>query len=314
MVQSGTERRMARAVWTGSISFGLVNVPVKAFTAVRDHDIHFHQLEKRTGARIRNQKVSEKSGKPVENDDIELGFEVRSGRHVTFERGELDELRPASTRTVEVSDFVDLAEIDPIYYERTYWLAPGGDAGKQPYQLLQAAMEERGRVGIGSVVMRNKQYLAAIRPLDGALAMSTMRFADEVVPRSDIDAVPSRRTKLEPKAIKLAEQIIDSLAAEWEPKRYHDTFTEELRHIIDRKDKSKGKGADVVETAEPEAKAEVLDLMAALEASVSKARGARSSRASKGGAGKRRAAKAAPRTTTRKKAAAKRKAPAKKSA
>ena len=283
---------MARAIWSGSITFGLVSVPVKAFTAVRDHDVHFHQLDKRTGARIRNQKISEKSGKPVDSDDIELGFEIRSGRHVTFAKGELEELKPESTRMVEVSDFVDLAEIDPMYYERTYWLVPAGDAAKQPYQLLLAAMDDRQRVGIGSVVMRNKQYLAAVRPLEGALAMSTMRFADEVVPRSDIDGIPSRRSKLDAKAVRLATQIIDSLASEWNPKQYRDTYTEELRRIIDRKDK----GKDVVERKEPEKEAEVLDLMAALEASLSKAKGGRKAPA------------------RRKKAAAKRKAPARKSA
>ena len=121
---------MARPVWTGSINFGLVNVPVKAHTAVRDHDVHFNQLEKKSGARIRNRKVSEKSGKEVDADDIEMGFEIRKGRYVTFDKKELEELRPASTRMIEVSDFVALDEIDPIYYERTYWLAPGGDAAK----------------------------------------------------------------------------------------------------------------------------------------------------------------------------------------
>ncbi len=186
---------MARAIWSGTISFGLVNVPVKAFTGVRDHAVHFNQLDKRSGARIKNQTVSEKSGKPVDRDDIELGFEVSSGRYVTFDREEIEELRPESTRSVEVSDFVDLAEIDPIYYKSTYWLGPDGDAASKAYQLLLTAMEDRQRVGIGTVVMRNKQYLAAIRPLDGALAMSTMRFADEVVPKSEIDAIPQRRAK-----------------------------------------------------------------------------------------------------------------------
>src|SRR5687768_3695541 len=185
---------MARPIWTGSISFGLVNVPVKAHTAVRDHDIHFHQLEKGSGSRIRNRKVAEKSGKEVDADDIEMGYEISKGRYVTFDKGELDELRPASTRAIEVSDFVSLDDVDPIFYDRTYWLAPDGDAGKTGYQLLLAAMEDRGQVAIGSVVMRNKQYLAAIRPLDGALAMSTMRFADEVVPRKDVEGVPDRRS------------------------------------------------------------------------------------------------------------------------
>src|SRR5689334_15057002 len=124
---------MARPIWRGTISFGLVNVPVKAFSAVRDHDVHFHQLEKKSGSRIRNRKVSEKSGKEVDSDDIEMGFEVGTGRYVTFDKAELKELRPASTKAIDITDFVALADIDPIYYERTYWLAPDGDAAKQAY-------------------------------------------------------------------------------------------------------------------------------------------------------------------------------------
>jgi DNA end-binding protein Ku len=260
---------MARPVWTGSISFGLVNVPVKAYTAVRDHDVHFHQLEKGTGARIRNRKVSEKTGREVKAAKIEMGFEVRKGRYVTFETDELSDLRPASTRAIEVTDFVALDDVDPIYYERTYWLGPDGDQGMEAYQLLLAAMEDRQRVAIGTVVMRNKQYLSAIRPLDGALAMSTMRFADEVVPRAEVDGVPARRAKPEGKALKLATQIVDSLSADWKPEQYHDTYAEELRARI----KAKDKGKDVVEAPErEEEKADVLDLMAALEASVDRER------------------------------------------
>jgi DNA end-binding protein Ku len=255
---------MARPIWKGSISFGLVNVQVKAFTAVRDHNVHFHQLDKKSGARIRNRKVSEKSGKEVDATDIELGFEIRKGRYVTFDKAELDELRPASTRSIEVTDFVGLAEIDPIYYERTYWLAPDGDQAKQAYQLLLAAMEDRQRVAIGTVVMSNTQYLAAVRPLDGVLAMSTMRFADEVVPRRDVDGLPSRRTKPDSKAMKMATMLVDSLEADWDPERYHDTFTEDLRERIAAK--GSGKKIDSDEAEAP--KAEVLDLMAALEQSV----------------------------------------------
>ena len=275
---------MARPVWTGSISFGLVNVPVKAYTAVRDHDVHFHQLEKKTGSRIRNRKVAEKSGKEVEADDIEMGFEVEKGRYVTFSKDELNDLRPDSTRAIEVSDFVALDDVDPIYYERTYWLAPDGDAAKQAYQLLLAAMEDRERVGIGTVVMRNKQYLTAIRPLDGALALSTMRFADEVVPRSEIDEVPSRRSKPDAKAMKLATQIVDALAADWKPEQYHDTYAEELRDRI----KAKDAGEEVVQTEEPKKDAEVLDLMEALQASVE---ASKSNRRSKPAARKKTAAK-----------------------
>jgi DNA end-binding protein Ku len=264
---------MARPVWTGTISFGLVNVPVKAYTAVRDHDVHFNQLEKGTGARIRNRKVSDESGDEVDAGDIEMGFEIRKGRYVTFEKDELDELRPASTRSIEVTDFVDLAAVDPIYYERTYWLGPAEDAGKKAYQLLLAAMEDRQKVAIGSVVMRNKQYLTAVRPLDGALAMSTMRFADEVVDRRDVEGVPDRRAKPEAKALKLATQIVDSLAAEWKPEQYHDTYAEELRDRIEAKDR----GEEVVDEPSAPKRAEVVDLMEALEASVKAAKGRRSS-------------------------------------
>lgn len=263
---------MARAVWSGSISFGLVNVPVKAYTAVRDHDVHFNQLEKKTGARIRYRKVSAKSGKEVDPDDIELGYQIREGRYVTFDRDELDELRPASTRTIDVEDFIALAEIDPIYYERTYWLGPDGSGAEKAYGLLLAAMQERQRVGIGSVVMRTKQYLAAIRPLDGALAMSTMRFADEVVSHKDLEEVPSRRRKPPPKELKLATQIVDSLTTDWKPKRYRDTYTDQLCEIIERR----AKGEDVVVSEEPAPEAEVVDLMAALEASVERSKKARS--------------------------------------
>jgi DNA end-binding protein Ku len=288
---------MARAVWSGAVSFGLVNVPVKAFTAVRDHDVHFHQLEKDTGARIGYEKVSKKTGEPVDKDDIELGYEVGKGRYVTFDPDEVAELRPSSTRAIDVSDFVELDAIDPIYYERTYWLAPDGEAAERAYRLLLAAMEDRGRVGIGSVVMRNKQYLAAIRPVDGVLAMSTMRFADEVVPRADVDELPAKRSKPDAKELRLATQIVESLASEWDPSRYEDTYTEELRDLIERKER----GEEItVEEAEPEG-SKVLDLMAALQASVDAAKAGKP-------AAKRPAAK------KKKKAAGAKKASARKSA
>jgi DNA end-binding protein Ku len=268
---------MARPVWTGTISFGLVNVPVRAYTAVRDHDVHFHQLDKRSGARIRNRKVSEKSGREVDDDQIELGFEVRDGRYVTFDKEEVKELRPASTKQIEVTDFVALEEVDPIYYERTYWLGPDGKEAGKAYQLLLAAMEERERVAIGTVAMRNKEYLTAVRPLDGVLAMSTMRFADEIVDRRDVDGLPARRSKPDAKLMKLAVQIVDSLAGDWRPEQYHDTYADELRRRI----KAKDQGKEVVEEAAPEPTADVVDLMEALEASVKKAKGGKRASAKK---------------------------------
>jgi DNA end-binding protein Ku len=262
---------MARAVWSGAVSFGLVNVPVKAYTAVRDHEVHFHQLERKSKARVRYEKVSEKSGKEVSADDITLGYEVARDKYVTIEQKELEELRPKTTRSIDIADFVDLGDIDPIYYERTYWLAPDGQVAQRAYRLLLAAMEESKRAGIGSVVMRNKQYLAAIRPLDRALALSTMRFADEIVPPSQIDAIPSGKAKADPKELKLASQIIDSLTSEWEPSRYRDTYTDELKDVLERK----AKGEEIVIEEAPAPKAKVVDLMAALEASVQAAKNAR---------------------------------------
>jgi DNA end-binding protein Ku len=211
---------MARALWSGSISFGLVNVPVKAYTAVRDHSVHFHQLDRKSGARVRYEKVSEKSGKEV---------------------------------------------------------APA-------YRLLGVAMEHTGRAGIGSVVMRNTQYLAAIRPLDGGLAMSTMRFADEVVPKSSIDQVPSGGHNPAAKELYLAEQIIDSLATEWDPSRYHDTFTEEVEDLLHRK----AKGERVVVEEAPAHETKVVE-MAALEASIAVAKKAAPTRPAR-----KRSAKASP--------------------
>jgi DNA end-binding protein Ku len=259
---------MARAVWSGSISFGLVNVPVKAFTAMRDHSVHFHQLERGTGARIRYQKVSEKTGEEVPSDKIEQGFELADGSYVVLGSDEIDDLRPEATRTIDVQDFVALDAIDPIYFERTYWLAPGNDTATRAYRLLQQAMEDQQRVGIGTVVLRNKQYLAAIRPLDGALAMSTMRFADEVVDRKDVDEVPSGGAKPAAKELKMAAQLIDSLTSEWKPERYTDTYTEQLRALIE----AKAAGREVTAPPADEAPSKVLDLMAALEASLSEAR------------------------------------------
>lgn len=256
---------MARPIWSGTISFGLVNVPVKAFSAVHDHTVHFHQLEKGTGARIHYEKVSGKSGKSVANEDIEKGYEIKKGKYVVVDEQELADLRPRSTKAIEITDFVELAAVDPIYYEHTYWLAPDGDAAARSYQLLRAAMEDAERVAIGTVVMRNKQYLTAVRPLQGALAMSTMRFADEVVPRKDIDGLPTARTKPSPKELRLATEIVESLASEWDPKQYHDTYTEQMQDLI----AAKAKGRDLTVEAEEEApSANVIDLMAALEASV----------------------------------------------
>jgi DNA end-binding protein Ku len=303
--RGGYRLGMARPTWSGSISFGLVNVPVKAYTAVHEHTVHFHQLDKKTGARVKYKKVSEKSGRTLEADDIEKGYEITKGNYVVVDDDEFEELRPASTKTIDVTDFVDLSAIDPIYYANTYWLGTD-ESGAKAYRLLLAAMEKEQRVGVGTVVMRNKQYLAAIRPLDGALAMSTMRFADEVVPREEIDAVPTRGSKPSAGELKLATQIVESLTTDWDPSRYRDDYTEQLEHLI--KDKAKGKQVTVEPAAEQEAK--VLDLMEALRASVEEHKGRRSAGTT---GSKRPAKKPVAKRSTAKKASAK-KASAKKPA
>jgi DNA end-binding protein Ku len=290
---------MARAVWSGTISFGLVSVAVRAYTAVRDHEVRFHQIDKKSGARVRYEKVSEKTHRKLDGDDIEMGYELRKGRYVAFTKQELADLRPKSTRSVDVSDFVPLEDIDPIYYERTYWLAPDGPGAARAYSLLCAAMEDRQRVGIGSVVMRNKQYLAAIRPLEHVLVMSTLRFADEVIARSEVDALPLRRARADAKELRLATQIIDALQADWKPTKYHDTYTEELRELIERR----AKGETVAIEEGPKEKANVLDLMEALNASVAAAKRGRRRAGAKQPALKSTARKSATRKPTARKSA-----------
>jgi DNA end-binding protein Ku len=267
---------MARSIWSGSVSFGLVNIPVKLFSAVHQHDVRFHQLAP-DGSRIHYKRVSEKSGREIEYDKIRRGFETTRGKFVVFEPGELDELRPEATKTIDIEDFVALDEIDPIYYERTYYLAPDGPAAAKGYALLAAVMKERERIAIGKVVMRDKQYLAAIRPYRSGLALSTMLFGDEVVAPADIDVFPERKASVSAREKQMAAQIVDSLARDWDPSRYHDDYEEQLRAVI--KAKSKGK---TVEPEAPKKSAEVIDLMDALRASLEKPRGA----ATRGGARK----------------------------
>jgi len=259
---------MARAIWSGTISFGLVNVPVKLYSAVHSKDLQFHQFDPK-GNRIHYKRVSEKTGREVDYSDIVKGYEVKKGQYVMVDPDELASYRPESTKAIDISDFVDLDEIDPIYYENTYYLAPDGKAAEKPYRLLLEAMEKKGKAAIGKVVIRTKQYLAAIRPLEGVLALSTMRFADEVVPASEVkngssgkEATPSSRE------VTMASQIIDSLSSEWDPSRYHDSYREEVLGLL----KKKAQGKEIVVEEPEEEQGQVLDLMAALEASLTEAK------------------------------------------
>jgi DNA end-binding protein Ku len=254
---------VARAIWSGSVSLGLVNVPVKLFTAVKRKDVHFHQLQDSTGARVRYKKVSESSGREVSSDNIVRGYEVSKGNYVAVTNEDFEAAEPERTHTIDVEDFVALEEVDPLQFTNTYWIAPQGTKGaSKAYALLRDAMAKKERVAVGRFVLRTKEHLVLVRPVDGALALHTMLFPDEIVAANEIDGLPVR-VKPEPREVKMAEQLIESLTVKWDPKRYTDTYREKLLDVIKRK----AKGEEIV-TEPREKRADVVDLMAALEASI----------------------------------------------
>ena len=259
-------------MWSGSISFGLVNIPVKLYTAVSRKSVRFNQIDRTTGARIRYKKVSGESGDEVANDDIVKGYELPSGEYVTVTDDELAQLDPRASRTIDIEEFVDLADIDPVFYDSAYLLAPD-QATVKPYALLAKAMEESGKVGIARVVMRTKQYLCAVRPSDGHLVMSTMVYADEVNDPAQIPELAQvADVEVSDKELEMAEQLIASLSDTFDPAKYADTYREQVLELIERKAAGE---EDVVALPEPQ-EDKVVDLMAALEASVAAAKEARS--------------------------------------
>lgn len=263
---------MPRAIWSGAISFGLVNIPIKLYNAVSRKTVHFNQIDTRSNSRIKQKKVSAADGTEVPADAIAKGYELSSGQYVIVTEDELAGLDPESSRAIEIEAFVDLVDIDPIFYDAAYYVAPD-KATLKPYALLCQAMEQSGKVGVARFVMRTKQYLAAIRPIDGKLALSTMVYADEVNDPTEIpelDAATS--TEVSDKELKMARQLIESLSADWEPESFHDTYREQVLGLVERK----ASGAEeVVETPAAVSADKVVDLMAALEASVAAAKKAR---------------------------------------
>lgn len=262
----GEEMGMARSIWTGALSFGLVNVPVKLFSAVEEKDVHFHQFQAGTGERIRNRRVAEGSGKEVPYDDIVKGYEVRDGEYVMLTPEELDSVEPERSRTIDLEDFVELDEIDPIHYAHTYYAAPADEAAVKAFVLLHTAMREANRAGIARFVMRGKEYLAAVRPGDDVLLVETMHFPDEIRDPAALDEVQAMReadVEAPERERRMAQQIIDSLTTDWDPSRYRDTHRERVLELIE----TKARGEEVVVERAPE-RAPVVDLMAALEASV----------------------------------------------
>jgi DNA end-binding protein Ku len=250
-----------QAIWTGSISFGLVTVPVRLVSATKSQDVRFNQLEAETGSRIRYRRVSEQTGEEVPNDRIVKGYELESGHYVVIEPDELAALKPTASRQIEIEDFVDLSEIDPVYFEQPYYLVPDKDAAKA-YRLLSRVMEDENKVAVGRFVLRSKEALVAIRPIDGMLCLETMRYADEVLApdRELVDAQPEPS----PRELDMAKQLVDTLSGTFDPEKYHDEYREEVLALIERK----AAGEEIVAPSAPEEPAKVLDLMAALEASL----------------------------------------------
>ncbi len=295
---------MARSIWTGAISFGLVTVPVKLYSAVSRKTVRFHQLNSKTGVRIQQKRVDPSSGDEVAYEDIVKGYELSPDRYVVIEPDELSSLEPKKTKTIEIEDFVELTDIDPILYDHPYYLAPGA-GGAKPYRLLLEAMEETGRVAIARVVIRSKEALVAIRPMGDVLGMSTMLFADEVVDPDKVDELAAARdvdtTKRE---LDIAKQLIDSLAGPFEPDKYHDEYRDQVLNLVERK--AAGEEIAVQPEAEEE-DAPVPDLMAALKASLDQVRDRDAGDAKPKTAAKKAPAKKAP----AKKPAAKKKSAAK---
>ena len=257
---------MARSIWSGAISFGLVTVPVKMYSAVSKKTVRFHQLNGKTGVRIQQKRVDPTTGDEVAYEDIVKGYELTPDRYVLIEPGELEALDPKKTKAIEIEDFVALDEIDPIYFDHPYYLAPG-PGGAKPYRLLLEAMRDTGRVAIATVVIRSKQQLVAVRPIgDHVLGMATMVFPDEVIDPDTIDEIEAvEEVEINKRELAIAEQLVESLAADFDPDKYRDTYREDVLALVERK----AAGEQIaVQPAAEEDDAPVPDLMSALKASL----------------------------------------------
>jgi DNA end-binding protein Ku len=263
---------MPRAIWSGAISFGLVNIPIKLYAAVSRKTVHFNQLDSRSGARVRYKKVSAADGEEVPSEAIVKGYELSSGEYVTITDDELGTLDPEASRTIDIEEFVDLADIDPLLYDSAYYVAPD-KATLKPYALLTKAMEESGKVGIARFVMRSKQYLCAVRPKDGALVLSTMVYDDEVNNPAEIGEIADvADIDVSEKELGMARQLIASLSEDFDPARFEDTYRNQVIDLIEQKAAGK---TEIVAPPVALTEDKVVDLMAALEASVKEAKAAR---------------------------------------
>jgi DNA end-binding protein Ku len=247
-----------RPIWSGTISFGLVSVPVRMYSATESKELRFHFLDRRDLSPVGYEKVSKETGKAVPPDEIVRGFEIEKGQYVPLEDEDLDRLDIELTHSVDILDFVDLDEIDPIYFRKAYYLLPQ-DGAEKPYRLLVRALDETGKVGIAKVVIRNKQHLAALRPYDGRLVLETMYYADEIRQPESVDG----NTRLQKAEVEMAKSLVENLSGDFKPERYDDTYRKELLGLI----RAKAKGKELPEPKEDEG-GEVVDLMEALRESV----------------------------------------------
>jgi DNA end-binding protein Ku len=256
---------MARAIWSGSISFGLLNVPVKLYSAVARRNIALREIRESDSARIKHRRVAEGTDEEVPFGEIIKAYEITPGQYVPISKDEMSSMAPEKTRAIDVQDFVDLDEIDPIYFDSPYYLGPA-DGAEKAYSLLAAAMKASGKVAIARFVFRNKEHLAAIRTSGGVLTLTTMRFADEVVATSELEEVlPDKAPKVAKKEQQMAEQLIESLSTGFDPSAYRDEYREQLLGLIERK--AEGKEIVASESEAPQA-TKAPDLMAALEQSI----------------------------------------------
>ena len=257
---------MPRSIWRGAISFGLVNVPVKLYSAVSKKTVRFNQLHDADGARIQQKRVCSQDGEEVPYENIVKGFEIAPDRYVVITPDELEALDPAKTRSIDIEDFVDLAEIDPLYYEHPYYLVPDTGASKA-YKLLLEALRETGKVAIARVVLRSKEYLVAIRPAGEVLTMETMLFADELIPADRLDELPEADVSATERELAMARQLIEAQATVFDPGKYRDEYRERVLELIERK----AAGEDIAVQPVVDEREEVPDLMAALEQSLAAA-------------------------------------------
>ncbi len=263
---------MPRAIWSGAISFGLVTVPVKLYSATSRKSVRFNQLDGRTNSRVKQKRVSSLDGSEVPYDEIVKGYEVAKGQYIVVSDDELAALAPTSSRMIDITDFVDESEIDPIFYDSAYYLVPD-ELGRKPYALLMAAMGERDQVAVASFVMRTKQYLCALRPTNGTLTLSTMIYYDEVVDPTSIEGLDLSDIEVSEAEVAMASMLIDNLTGPFEPEKYHDNYRTEVMALLERKEAGE---EPIVAAAPGRDDSEVVDLLAALEASVAAAKKARS--------------------------------------